>query len=142
MNVAYLVAVMQELLRPTARRAAALECVGERYLLLHGGYCGTHQLLNDTWVFDTRANRWLVVDVSGTWVPFATSATSDVLAVSSAVTTVTVHPLMSQGRSCQSAVTWHQWFLSGACSLEKPGCSLVTLAVAGVSDCLPDCFVH
>lgn len=57
--------MLQECLHPTARRAASLELVGDRYLLLHGGYAGTHQLLQDTWVFDTHTNRWLEVDVSG-----------------------------------------------------------------------------
>eukprot|EP00878_Enallax_costatus_P007290 GHUV01007636.1.p1 GENE.GHUV01007636.1~~GHUV01007636.1.p1 ORF type:complete len:245 (+),score=97.92 GHUV01007636.1:338-1072(+) len=57
-------AATKECLRPAARRAASLELVGDRYLLLHGGYAGIHQLLNDTWVFDTHSNRWLVVDVS------------------------------------------------------------------------------
>ena len=59
---------LQEALHPAARRAASLELVGNRYLLLHGGYAGTHQLLNDTRVFDTHGNRWLVVDVSGDFV--------------------------------------------------------------------------
>ncbi|WIA11976.1 hypothetical protein OEZ85_012058 [Tetradesmus obliquus] len=47
---------------PSARRAHTLEVVGNRYLLLHGGYDGT-TLLGDTWVFDTRSSTWLAVDV-------------------------------------------------------------------------------
>jgi hypothetical protein len=41
-----------------------LEVVGDRYLLLHGGYDGC-SLLGDTWVFETHSNRWLAVDVQG-----------------------------------------------------------------------------
>lgn len=53
-------------MHPAGRRAAALELVDNRYLLLHGGYSGSQQLLHDTWVFDTHSNRWLMVDVTGT----------------------------------------------------------------------------
>jgi hypothetical protein len=49
---------------PSARRAHTLEVVGDRYLLLHGGYDGS-SLLVDTWVFDTRSSRWLAIDVQG-----------------------------------------------------------------------------
>jgi hypothetical protein len=49
---------------PSARRAHTLEVVGDRYLLLHGGYDGC-SLLGDTWVFDTRSSSWLAVDVQG-----------------------------------------------------------------------------
>jgi hypothetical protein len=49
---------------PSARRAHTLEVVGQRYLLLHGGYDGC-SLLGDTWVYNTRRSTWLAVDVQG-----------------------------------------------------------------------------
>jgi hypothetical protein len=37
-----------------------------RYLVLHGGYSGSAELLHDTWVWDTvDGGRWLPVPVQG-----------------------------------------------------------------------------
>eukprot|EP00879_Flechtneria_rotunda_P015907 GHRR01016635.1.p1 GENE.GHRR01016635.1~~GHRR01016635.1.p1 ORF type:complete len:1115 (+),score=388.60 GHRR01016635.1:222-3566(+) len=48
---------------PSPRRAHSLEVVDERYLLLHGGYAGTQQLLSDTWVYDSHTGHWLMADM-------------------------------------------------------------------------------
>jgi len=50
---------------PSARRGHCLEAAQGRFLLLHGGYSGTSQLLQDTWAYDTHRDRWLPVDVQG-----------------------------------------------------------------------------
>lgn len=47
-----------------------MEAVG-RFLVLHGGYRGSAELLQDTWVWDTAGDggRWLPVPVQGECVP-------------------------------------------------------------------------
>ncbi|KAF8071143.1 GPA3 [Scenedesmus sp. PABB004] len=44
---------------PPPRRAHVLEAVAGRFLLVHGGYSGTHELCGDTWSYDTHTGAWL-----------------------------------------------------------------------------------
>lgn len=50
---------------PAGRRAHSLVAMSDRFLLLHGGYSGTCDLLQDTWVFDIHRSCWLRADVTG-----------------------------------------------------------------------------
>lgn len=50
---------------PVGRRAHALVAVGGGCLLLHGGYDGSCELLQDTWLYDTKADVWMLVQLRG-----------------------------------------------------------------------------
>lgn len=50
---------------PVGRRTHCLVGVQGRFLLLHGGYSGTCELLQDAWLYDTRRDCWMQVDLTG-----------------------------------------------------------------------------
>jgi hypothetical protein len=50
---------------PAGRRAHALAGVQGRFLLLHGGYSGSCELLQDTWLYDTARDCWMPVELQG-----------------------------------------------------------------------------
>jgi hypothetical protein len=50
---------------PAGRRAHALAGVQGRFLLLHGGYSGSCELLQDTWLYDTPRDCWMPVELQG-----------------------------------------------------------------------------
>ncbi len=68
---------------PYARRAHALEAVAGRYLLLQGGYSGTHELAGDTWLFDTQHTCWARIDVEGTVTAAVLGGVPDTIAIQS-----------------------------------------------------------
>lgn len=47
------------------RRGHCLVGVQGRFLLLHGGYSGTCELLQDAWLYDTHRDVWLPVELTG-----------------------------------------------------------------------------
>jgi hypothetical protein len=49
---------------PAARRAAASCCVGDRWLIVHGGFDGA-QCLSDAFVLDTHTLVWARIDSDG-----------------------------------------------------------------------------
>lgn len=50
---------------PAGRRGHCLVGVQGRFLLLHGGYSGSCELLQDAWLYDTHRDVWLPVELTG-----------------------------------------------------------------------------